>query len=218
MRRGYSGGEVARMKKARFNFSKPWAEVFGLPGRTGVWFIWGNSGNGKTSFVMQLCKELARFGRVAYDSLEEGTDVTMQDTLIRFGIPKLRNRFLLLDCEPIDELEERMNSRKSPDFYIIDSLQYTRMNYKRYQDLKEAHRNKLIVFVSHAKGKEPRGEVARSVMFDAALKIFVEGYRATPKGRTEGPKEYFTIWEKGAQRYWGRKEKSENKKIKTEDI
>ena len=55
-------------------------------GKKGVWFIWGSSGNGKTSFVMQLCKQLTRFGRVAYNSLEEGDDVTMQNALIRFGM------------------------------------------------------------------------------------------------------------------------------------
>lgn len=217
MKRAFSGREVTKMKRPRFEFTGEWADVFGSPGKTGVWFIWGNSGNGKTSFVMQLCKELAKFGRVAYNSLEESTDVTMQDTLTRFGIPELGNRFLLLDCESIEDLEERMNSRKSPDFYVIDSLQYTRMNYRSYQCLKEAHRNKLIIFVSHAKGKEPKGDVAVSIMYDAALKIFIEGYRAITKGRTSGPKGYYTIWDEGARRYWGKKENSEIKN-QTEDI
>ena len=40
--------------------------------------VWGKSGNGKTSFVLQLCKELTRYGKVAYDSLEEGSSLTMQ--------------------------------------------------------------------------------------------------------------------------------------------
>lgn len=57
--------------------------------------VWGNSGNGKTSFVMQLCKYLCRFGRVAYNSLEEGASLTMKNTLIEFGMAEVNRRFLL---------------------------------------------------------------------------------------------------------------------------
>ncbi len=195
-----------RRKKPRLKFTGPWKEAFGEPGKTGIWVVWGNSGNGKTSFVMQLCKELAKFGRVAYNSLEEGDDVSMQDTLMRFDIPDLGNRFQLLNCEPIDEMEERMNSKRSPDFYIVDSLQYSRMSYPRYQSFKEAHKDKLVIFVSHAKGKEPKGGAAESIAYDATQKIWVEGYRAITKGRSIGPKGYYTIWEEGARKYWGDRE------------
>ena len=86
MARALSVQEVLSMKKAVFPFEGKWEEAFGTPERTGVWFIWGNSGNGKSSFVMQLCKELCKFGRVAYDSLEEGDSLSMQNSLKRFGM------------------------------------------------------------------------------------------------------------------------------------
>lgn len=57
--------EVLKQKKRTFAFKGEWKEAFGEPERTGVWFIWGNSGNGKSSFVMQLCKYLCEFERVA---------------------------------------------------------------------------------------------------------------------------------------------------------
>ena len=50
------------MKKETLKLTGAWADAFGEPERIGVWFIWGNSGNGKSSFVMQLCKELAAAG------------------------------------------------------------------------------------------------------------------------------------------------------------
>jgi putative protein kinase ArgK-like GTPase of G3E family len=71
MARALSVTEAVSMKKETLKLTGAWADAFGEPERIGVWFIWGNSGNGKSSFVMQLCKELAKFGRVAYDSLEE---------------------------------------------------------------------------------------------------------------------------------------------------
>lgn len=153
--------------------------------------------------IMQLCKELAKFGRVAYDSLEEGASLTMQNTLRRFNMAEVNRRFQLLDCEPMSELGERMDKHKSPDFYVIDSFQYTQMSYKEYIKFKEAHRNKLLIFISHADGRNPDGRSAKKVMYDASLKIYVEGFRAFSKGRFFGSVGHFTIWDEGAVRYWG---------------
>lgn len=41
----------------------------------------------------------------------------------------------------------------------------------------------LIIFISHADGKNPAGRSAKSVMYDASLKIYIEGYRAFSKGK-----------------------------------
>lgn len=191
------------MRKETLGLTGAWAEAFGEPERVGVWFIWGKSGNGKSSFVMQLCKELTKFGRVAYDSLEEGAGLTMQNALRRYGMADVNRRFQVLDCEPVSDLGERMDRRKSPDFYVIDSFQYTQMSYKEYQAFKEAHRDKLLIFVSHADGHNPDGRSTKKVMYDAALKIYVEGFRAFSKGRFFGPASYFTVWDEGAARYWG---------------
>ena len=51
--------DMLRMKKETYAFDGVWAEAFGEPERNGVWFIWGRSGSGKTSFTMNLCKDLA---------------------------------------------------------------------------------------------------------------------------------------------------------------
>jgi len=140
---------------------------------------------------------------VAYNSLEEGASLSMQNTLRRFNMTEVNRRFLLLDCEPIDTLKERLAKRKSPDFIIIDSYQYTQLTYRTYLKFKEAHRDKLLIFVSHADGTIPAGRSAKSVMYDASLKIWVEGYRAISKGRFIGPEGKYIIWEEGARRLYG---------------
>jgi len=208
MARALSVQEVLSMKKAVLPFEGKWADAFGAPERTGVWFIWGNSGNGKSNFVMQLCKELCKYGRVAYNSLEEGDSLSVQNSFIRHGISAANKRMQLLNCEPIDELSIRMSRRKSPDFYVVDSFQYTQMSYREYISFKEAHRDKLIIFTSHADGRNPAGRAAKSVMYDASLKIWVEGWRAFSKGRFIGSTGKFTIWEEGAMEYWEPKIKS----------
>lgn len=202
MGRAKSVSELLAMKVETFPFKDEWYNAFGEPERRGVWLIWGNSGTGKTTFVVQLCKYLCQFERVIYNSLEEGACGTMKNTLLRCGMLDVKRRFLLLDCEPLDELSQRLMKRKSPGVVVIDSFQYTQMNYKQYIAFKERHKDKLIIFVSHADGKLPSGRSARSVMYDATQKVYVEGYRAFSKGRFNGPKMAIDIWPEEAFEYW----------------
>lgn len=197
--------ELLSMRKETLPFEGDWLAAFGTPERTGVWCVWGRSGSGKTSFVLQLCKELCRYGRVAYDSLEEGASLTMQNAFRRAGMQDVARRLVLLDCEDMATLSARLRKRRSPDFVVIDSLQYTQMTYKDFVELKERHRDKLLIFISQARGTLPSSRVGVSVMYDASLKIWVEGYRAFSKGRFYGNLGYYTVWPERASEYWGRR-------------
>ena len=197
--------EVLNIKYDTFPFEGKWRDAFDLPERKGVWLIWGNSANGKTTFAMQLCKYLCQFGRVAYNSMEEGVSLTMKNTLIRCGMMEVNRRFLLIDNESMEQLSIRLKRQKSPDIVVIDSFQYTQMDWKQYIDFKDMHPNKLLIFISHADGKIPDGRAARKVMFNASLKIYVEGYRAFSKGRFEGPVGYYDIDPIKAPAYWAGK-------------
>lgn len=77
------------------------------------------------------------------------------------------------------------------------------MTYKAYLKFKERHPNKLLIFISHADGKNPSGRSAKSVMYDASLKIWVEGYRAFSKGRFFGSVGHYTVWDEGSRKYRG---------------
>jgi hypothetical protein len=50
----------------------------------------------------------------------------------------------------------------------------------------------------------PAGRSAKSVMYDAKLKIFTEGYRAFSKGRYIGSKGHYDIWPERARTYFGK--------------
>lgn len=204
LQRALSVNDVYEMAKPSYHLTGKWHEAFGDVDRTGIWIIWGKSGSGKTTFVLQLCKELAKFGRVAYDSLEEGDSLTMKNAFIRVGMKDVAKRVILLNREKMEDLHERLKRPKSPDIVVIDSLQYTQMRYKDYIRFKEAHTNKLIIFVSHAKENDyPKGGVAESVMYDATQKILVKGYIAFSKGRFFGKSERYVVWEERAKKIWG---------------
>ncbi len=199
-----SPAEVLKMRKDTIPFTGAWEEAFGHPEWVGVWIVWGNSGDGKTSFLMQLCKELARWRKVAYNSLEQRASKTMQDTIREYNMQQCpRGRFQLVPGEDMTQLSERLLKPKAPDVVVIDSYQYTQMTYKDYIDFKEKHPGKLIIFVSHADGTQPDGRAAKKVKYDAELKIHVDKFRAFSLGRTKGERGYFTIYEKGARELWG---------------
>lgn len=208
MSRAYSARELMTMKRKLLTDLPPeWFDLLGEPEAGGVWFVWGNSGNGKTSFVMQLCKMLTRYGKVLYNSLEEGTALTIARAIERAGLEG--SRFALLDCESIEDLSERLSKRRSADIVVVDSLQHAGLGYRAYLRFKRKHKNKLLIFISHAEGKNPKSSAAKSIMYDASLKVWVEGYKAFSKGRYIGPTGEYTIWDKGAARYWGKEENAE---------
>ena len=202
MGRTLSAKQVLTLKRRTIRLGGIWADCVGEIDRTGVVFFWANSGNGKTSAVVTFCKELTQFGRVLYLPLEEGLVGTTQDTIRRYGLDECGRKFQYNETMTFKEMDERLSKPRSWDFVVIDSFQYTQMSYKEYIAFKERHRNKLLIFVSHADGKRPDGRADMKVMYDASLKIWVEGYKAFSKGRYIGPTGECTVFEEGAKRYW----------------
>jgi len=202
IKRAFTVQNIFDKKYDLFDFEGEWYDAFDQPETTGVWFIWGNSGNGKTSFILQLIKELSQFENILFNSREEGTSHTLRKSFDNFSMADVKKKLLVVN-ENMEELTKRLKQKKSPKVVIIDSFQYTQMSYFQYLRFREQFPNKLIIFISHADGKSPSGRSAKSVMYDATLKIWVEGYRAFSKGRYIGETGYFTIWEKRAKQYWG---------------
>ena len=201
MKRALTVQNLLEKKYDLYDFSKQWHDAFSNPERCGVWFIWGNSGNGKTSFTLQLIKYLATFDNVILNSLEEGTAHTMQKGFERVGMHEVGSNVMVVqeDCE---DLTARLLKRKSPRIVVIDSFQYFGLTYAQYKMFKEKFPDKHIIFISHADGKLPAGRSAKSVMYDATLKIWVEGYKAFSKGRYIGKTGEYIIWQQGADVYW----------------
>jgi hypothetical protein len=195
---------VSQLEAMEFNelpFEGDWQALIGNPELSGSWLIWGDSGNGKTRFALQLCKYLAQFCRVAYNSMEEGASKSMKRAFREVGMGEVKCAVILLDNEPVDELKERLRKRRSPDVIVIDSIQYSGLNYRDYVALRSEFTNKLFILISHADGKNPAGRTAKSIRYDAFVKIRIEGYRAFALSRYGGGKP-FTIWKEGAEAYY----------------
>ena len=203
MKRAYSVRNVIDAKFRTLDFGGEWLEAVGKPELGGSWMIYGAPKNGKTSLAMQLARYLTGFCRVAYDSVEEGLSLSIQNCVGRtFGGSGTR-RFMLLDKENVEELTERLSRRSgSPDAVVVDSVQFLGLRWEEYKGLVERFPHKLFVFVSHVDGNQPEGRVARKIWRDANVYIRVEGFRGFPVGRYGGG-EPIDICPERAEAYWG---------------
>lgn len=210
MSRAISNINVLAARFETVEFAGEWLASFGRPELRGTWIIWGGSGSGKTTFTLMLCKYLANFGRVAYNSLEQGLSLSLQKAWERVGMGEAGNSVILLNKEELPELRARLNKRKSPEIIIIDSVQYLDgFNWDSFKKLKREYPDKLFIFISQAdrEGKDPDGKLAGKIRYDAEIKIKVEGFKAFVTTRYEDAERGeggadFIIWEQGAREYW----------------
>lgn len=202
--RAYTPAEILAKKFKVVPWGETWIQAFKQPEVTGIWVANGNSTNGKSSFIMELAKELAiTLGKGFLNAYEEGTKMTLQDLIKQSGLDAVNGK-IGINKESILEMINRAQKPKSPKFYIVDSIQASRLTRKEYIMLQELSERKLIIFTSRSEGKLPKGNLAQDIWYDADLKIWIEGYKAISCGRHNPGGEYI-IWEEGASKYWGTK-------------
>lgn len=203
MNKALSSTDILSKKHKKFDFEGEFLEAFGKPARHGVVFTWGNSGNGKNDFLLKLVKYLSEFDKVLWVELEEYGHDTFKEAWQRNQMQDCGRKIQVCD-DKIEALIERLEKRQSQNIVVINSFQYTFMTFKDYLELKAKFPKKLFIINSQCEGKNPLGKTAVRVMYDAMLKIWIEGYKAFSKGRYIGPNGgEFIIWDEGAMKYWG---------------
>ncbi|MFV0507468.1 MAG: hypothetical protein ACK5L5_12340 [Bacteroidales bacterium] len=202
MGRALSVDNVLTSKFNMLDFDGKWKDAVGTPERTGTWFIQAPPKSGKTTLAMLISKYLTKFGKVNYNSIEEGKSKTMQDAIIRADMKDVGRSFMLLDKEELDEMQTRLDARKSAQFVVIDSIQFMELKFSDYKMLKKRYPDKIFIYISHMKGTSPDGSVANKVFRDAGVTFRLEGFVAFPTSRYGGGKPII-VYEEGALKYWG---------------
>jgi DnaB-like helicase C terminal domain len=213
MARAYSPKEILAKKFDTIQWSQKWESAFGKPESVGLFFISGNSTNGKTAFVVEMAKELGSIkkGKVFYNSLEEGNKKTMQNVLMRAGVNSTKSN-IIIGCEELEELDIRLSKQKSPHTVIIDSVQLLNVRIPRMRKFIEKYKNtKLLIFISQVTGTMPKGKTADDIKYISDQKIWIEGFIAFSQGRHNSGGR-FVIWQEGATKYWEQKNKEHERK------
>ena len=149
---------------------------------------------------MDLAGYISQFGKIAYNSLEEGYSSSFKKTILDSGQQNNKNIFAVR--ESLEEMTSRLQAKRAPKVVIIDSVQYASITKLDYVAFRKKNPNTLMIFISHADGKKPEGRTANFIRYDSGVKIYVEGYKAMVTSRYGGNEDYI-IWQDGADKYWG---------------
>ena len=199
MKRALTPRDIAAKKWKTLPWGERWSKPFGFPAENASWFISGASASGKSSFVMQLGKELCKYGTVLYLSYEEGVNQSFQRRMGYLKMNEVQGRFRVVSGENYEEVVSRLKRPKSPKFVIVDSVQRAENAGWDYEKIVTAlFPKKSFIFVSMEYKSQPLGKPAMRVKYLADMKVRVVGYKAYCQGRAIGDAgSYYVVWEEG---------------------
>ncbi|MCL2328953.1 MAG: DNA repair protein RadA [Bacteroidetes bacterium] len=146
---------IKTLKEKKFHtlsFSEQYAALFGNPQRNFVAMCYGESGSGKSVFLLKFADYFARnFGKVLYNSHEEGVNQTVVDRINNFdiGAPKL----FIANALNFDEMCNKIEK----NYYrlvIIDSTKYMNFTFAQLKELRTRFAKRQIVIIIVDFGKQ----------------------------------------------------------------
>lgn len=160
-----SAKDLARMKFKTIGYEGKFKNVIGDPAIGFHMMVYGKPYQGKSSLVIELCKELAALnkGRIAYLALEEGISLSMQKKLIERG------------ADNVEGLEFR--STMPPafagyGFVVIDSVSDRSISREHLRELFLQNQNTCFICIFHAtKVGTPRGGLDFAHDMDIIIKV-----------------------------------------------
>ena len=198
MKRALTPRDIAAKKFVTLPWGEKWSVPFGFPAENASWFVSGASAQGKSSFVMQLGKELCKYGTVLYVSYEEGVNQSFQRRMEYLKMSEVQGRFRVVTGGSLEELVDRLRKPKSPKFVIIDSFQVSPMDYPEAVALMGRFAKKCFIWISQEKKSQPMGGGAVRLRYICDMKVRVVGYKAYCQGRSIGDAgSYYVVWEEG---------------------
>lgn len=210
---------VTQLLQKKFGFldiSDDWKGLMGNLPEAFNGVIFGQSGQGKSELCIRLAKHLTQFGKVAWMGYEQGHDADLQMAAERNNLKDVNKLFVPVD--PMDRLRSPvgketmadvlfedlynyLEKRGSPKFVFVDSIDYTGFTFEHYKTLKDKFKKrKGIIWISHAKGREPKLQVSKDIVYDGQFGIYVKGYVAYVNKSRLGGKEPYIIYPEEVKR------------------
>jgi DNA polymerase III delta prime subunit len=171
-----------------FSFDGIWLSILGVLSKGGIWVVYGDEKNGKTTVALQIAEYLSKHEKVWYLSAEQGTDKEFQATAKIAGVNPKNSNIKWSEYIPIDELRSYLAKRQSPKIVFIDNATVY------VDDLKYGALRKLLldfpevtfILVAHMESNEPYTATAKLAKKLAKVIIRVEGLTAFISGRCPG--------------------------------
>lgn len=197
MGRTISVKELLSKTYETYEFNELWTRTLGVPEKNFRMLVWGDPKNGKTTFCIQLAKYLTNFGKVYYNSTEQGEGKSLADVMRLCGADDVPSGKLMIgDRDTFAEMREKLRKRNSPRFIFIDSLQYMYLTQEQYKQLvKEFPRKAFIIISWSGAGGNPKGEHGKAIRYMVDITVTVKDGVATAQSRF-GPTEPYVVFEK----------------------
>lgn len=208
MKKALTVANIINQKVTLIEFSEYANELyqaFGNPQNKGIWFIWGGSGSGKSSLLLEITKAFCKTLKAIHNEREE--DLDDQDFIERMKMKNMqdvKDNFLTANYD-YEEMCAYLDGRNSPKVVVINSATYFFKDLQQYFEFtKKYKRRKIIIISGMAKGNNPMTYMEEKIMYDANKKIFCSAYLASCKGRTIGPNGgNYIIWQEGYEKVRG---------------
>ena len=149
--------------------SDEYRELFGNPHENFSMLVYGESGNGKSTWSINLAEYLANnHGKVLFNSSEEGLGETLKRKLANKNSQYLH----LSECKNFEDLKTALPKKGTYRFLVIDSVNDMNLTVKDLKELKNADDKRAIIFIMQAtKGGEYKGDSAFRHEADYMIKL-----------------------------------------------
>lgn len=180
-----------------YPFAGPWLASLGTPEQNFRVLISGPKKNGKTDLTVKLCKYVSQWGKVYYNSFEEGISKTLQDAFKRNNMKEVAGQVMLLHKYTFEQLMKKLAAKGSPRFVVIDSRDYMKLTSTQYATLVDTFPRKSFFIICWCeRNGEPKGNHAQEISYMVDIIIQVKNFVAYPVSRFGG-NEPFYIKDKG---------------------
>ena len=197
--RALSYEDINRATFKTIELSEEWQKHLGVPQLgNSHWLIYGGSGQGKTSYALQVVNEICESQKLHYNTLEEGTKLSFKKALERSNIKSANSKFTY-QKENLTELTARLDRKHQSKVVVIDSVQYffRRKSIEDYFKFCELFENTTFIWISGADGNRPKGAIADDIYYDADIVVKIDNYEAIIEKNRFEAYEPRVIWQQG---------------------
>jgi len=167
---------IKTLKDKKFQtleFNEQYKMLFGSPQRNFIAMCYGESGSGKSVFLLKFADYFAKnFGKVLYNSHEEGVNQTVIDRINNFEITA--KKLFIGNALNFDEMCEKIEK----NYYrlvIIDSVKYMNFTFAQLKELRTrfAKRQIIVIMVDFGKAKgKPQSSI--DLLHAADVKMYIK--------------------------------------------
>lgn len=194
-------------------FEGIYKEMFGEPEDNFSMIIYGESGSGKTEIEVIIAKEMTKYGKVYFNSNEQGVSKSLQDSFVRNNVHDISGMLQLVDKEDIESMIIRLKRKQSAKIVLIDSVQHSKLTYERWKEIRAMFPKKIFILISHSEGRRPAGAAAKAIEYDVDIKCHVKNFIIYTRSRFGGGKPY-VIYPDGYKRRMAEKKDKKPNQIK----